>query len=176
MPVEAWARLNLTTQHTVWGFSPSSGQWLRNSMSTCIGLPSMYTMITIHSPYILPIAKLDAASHCWVTSLANYNFRLHYRAGNANIDADALLRVSWPGCMPDSSGTHLKLTATAVWAVQEAALKGPASPTEAYSCDLHVFGCHSRQQAGHLYDPRGLVSSPRSRLCPESSHSLDWEM
>ena len=41
--------------------------------------------------------------------------------------------------MPDSSGTHLTVTAAAVQAVQEAALKGPASPIEAYSCDLHVL-------------------------------------
>ena len=89
--------------------------------------------------YILTTVKLDAASHCWVTSLANYNFRLHYRAGKANIDADALLRVSWPGCMPDSSGTHLKVTTEAMQAVQEAALQGSTSPTEAYSSDLHVL-------------------------------------
>ena len=82
---------------------------------------------------------MDAASHCWVTSLANYNFRLHYRAGKTNIDADALPRVSWPGCMPDSSGTHLKVTATEVQAVQEAALEGPVSPIEAYSCNLHIL-------------------------------------
>ena len=56
--------------------------------------------------YVLTTAKLDAASHHWVTSLANYNFRLHYRAGKANIDADALSRVSWPGCMPDNTNTH----------------------------------------------------------------------
>ena len=47
--------------------------------------------------YILTTAKLDAASHCWVASLANYNFRLQYWSGKANIDADALSRVSWPG-------------------------------------------------------------------------------
>ena len=54
-------------------------------------------------------------------------------------DADATLRVSWPGCMPDNSGTHLKVTAAAVQAVQEAALEVPASPIEAYSCNLHVL-------------------------------------
>ena len=64
--------------------------------------------------YVLSTAKLDAASHCWVASLAQYNFRPHYRAGKVNIDADALSRVSWPGCMPDSSGTHLKVTAATV--------------------------------------------------------------
>ena len=40
--------------------------------------------------YMLTTAKLDAASHHWVASLANYNFRLHYWEGKANIDADAL--------------------------------------------------------------------------------------
>ena len=85
--------------------------------------------------YVLTTAKLDAASHHWVGSLANYNFSLPYRAGKANIDADALSRVSWPGCMPDITSTHVKVTAAAV---QEAALQGPASPIEAYSSDLHI--------------------------------------
>ena len=90
--------------------------------------------------YILTTAKLDAASHHWVASLANYNFRLHYQAGKANIDADALLRVSWPECMPDSLGTSLKVYAAAIRAIQEAALDQPACPIEAYSCNLHVVG------------------------------------
>ena len=89
--------------------------------------------------YVLTTAKMDAASHCWVASFANCNFRLHYRAGKANIDADALLRVSWPGCMPGNTSTCFKVTAAAVQAVQEAALQGPASPIEAYSSDLHVL-------------------------------------
>ena len=55
--------------------------------------------------YVLTTANLDTASHCWVTSLANYNFRLHCRAGKANIDADTLSRVSWPGCMPGKAST-----------------------------------------------------------------------
>ena len=89
--------------------------------------------------YVLITAKLDAASHHWVTSLANYNFRLHYRAGKANIDADALLRVYWPGWRPGNTGTCINVTAAAVQAVQEAALQEPASPIEAYSSDLHVL-------------------------------------
>ena len=47
--------------------------------------------------------------------------------------------MSWPVCVAHNSGTHLKVTAAAVQAVQEAALEGPASPIEAYSCDLHVL-------------------------------------
>ena len=41
--------------------------------------------------------------------------------------------------MPDSSGTHLKVTATVVWAVQEAALERLVCPMQAYSCDLHIL-------------------------------------
>ena len=90
--------------------------------------------------YILTTAKLDAASHHWVASLANYNFRLHYRSGKTNINADALSRVSWPECMPDNLGTSLKVNAAAIRAIQEAALDQPACPIEAYSYDLHVIG------------------------------------
>ena len=41
--------------------------------------------------------------------------------------------------MLDNSGTHLKVTAAAVHAVQEAVLEGLASPIEAYSYDLHIL-------------------------------------
>ena len=67
------------------------------------------------------------------------NFGLHYRDGKANIDADALSRVSWPGCMPDSTSNHIKVTAAAMQAVQEAALQGSASSIQAYSSNLHVL-------------------------------------
>ena len=66
-------------------------------------------------------------------------FPLYYRVGKANIDADALLRMSGLGCMPDNLGTHLQVMAAVVWAIQETALEGTTSPVEAYSCDLHVL-------------------------------------
>ena len=81
----------------------------------------------------------DDASHWWVASLTNYNFQLYYRAGKTNLNVDALLRVSWPGCMPDALATHLQVTAVAMPAMQEAILQGPTSPIEAYSCHLHVL-------------------------------------
>ena len=70
---------------------------------------STFNIYTDNNPlmYILMTAKLDAMSHCWVASLANYNFQLYYRAGKINIDVDALLRVvSWPRSVPDTLGTH----------------------------------------------------------------------
>ena len=89
--------------------------------------------------YVLTMAKLDAASNCWVGSLANYNFQLYYQAGKTNIDMDTLFRVSWRGCMPDTADTHIQVTATAVWAIQEATLKGSMILIEAYSNDLHIL-------------------------------------
>ena len=41
--------------------------------------------------------------------------------------------------MHDNSGSHLKVTAAAVQALQVAALKGPVSPIKAYSYDLHIL-------------------------------------
>ena len=103
---------------------------------------STFDVYTDNNPltYILTTAKLDAASHCWVASLANYNFRLHYQAGKTNIDADALSRLSWPECMPDNLGTSLKVTAAAVRVIQEAALEKPVCPIQAYSYDFHIMG------------------------------------
>ena len=102
---------------------------------------STFDVYTDNNPltYILTTAKLDTASHQWVFSLANYNFWLYYQARKTNTDADVLLRVSWQGCIPDNSGAHLQVTAAAVQAVQDAALKGLTSPIETYSCDLHVL-------------------------------------
>ena len=54
--------------------------------------------------------------------------RLHYQAGKTNIDVDALSRVSWPECIPDNLGTNIKVTATAVRAIQEAVLEKACLP------------------------------------------------
>ena len=73
-------------------------------------------MFTDNNPLTLMLTtvKLHTASQHWVVSLANYNFWLYYWAGETNIDADALSRMSWPGCIPNKSGTHLKVTAAAM--------------------------------------------------------------
>ena len=64
--------------------------------------------------YILTMENLDTVSHHWVASLANYNFQLYCRAGKTNIDVDALSWVPWPGCVPNTSGTHHQVTAAVV--------------------------------------------------------------
>ena len=43
--------------------------------------------------YVLTTAKLDATGQQWVASLVNYNFKIFYKSGKLNIEADALLRI-----------------------------------------------------------------------------------
>ena len=45
--------------------------------------------------YISTTAKLDATGQRWVASLANYNFKIFYKSGKLNVEADALLCIPW---------------------------------------------------------------------------------
>lgn len=42
--------------------------------------------------YVLTSAKLDATSHRWLAALSLYNFDIHYKSGQHNVDADGLSR------------------------------------------------------------------------------------
>ena len=44
--------------------------------------------------YVLTTAKLDATGHRWLARVAAYDFSIHYKAGKANQDADALSRYN----------------------------------------------------------------------------------
>ena len=44
--------------------------------------------------YILTSAKLDATAQRWVASLANYDFRIFYKTGKTNVEADALSHIA----------------------------------------------------------------------------------
>ena len=57
----------------------------------------LFKVCTDNNPlmYILTTAKLDATGQRWVTSLANYDFKVKCRSGKQNIDADSLSRIPW---------------------------------------------------------------------------------
>ena len=61
------------------------------------GAKDQVTVYTDNNPltYILTTAKLDATGHRWVADLANYHFKILYRPGKENKDADALSRRPW---------------------------------------------------------------------------------
>ena len=51
--------------------------------------------------YILTTAKLDATEQRWLASLANYNFKIFYRSGKHNLEADALSMIPWENTQVD---------------------------------------------------------------------------
>lgn len=55
---------------------------------------SEFTVVTDSNPltYVLTSAKLDATSYRWLSSLSTFNFKIQYRAGAQNRDADGLSR------------------------------------------------------------------------------------
>ncbi|XP_064629233.1 uncharacterized protein LOC135488528 [Lineus longissimus] len=57
-----------------------------------------FDIFTDNNPltYVLTIAKLDATRQCRVANLADYNFKIHYKLGRLNTDADVLSRVPLP--------------------------------------------------------------------------------
>ena len=55
--------------------------------------------------YILTTAKLDAIGQRWVASLVNYNFKIFYKSGKLNVEADAMSHIMWENTQVD----HLEL-------------------------------------------------------------------
>ena len=53
-----------------------------------------FTVVTDSNPltYLLTTAKLDATSYRWLAALSTFSFKLEYRAGKQNQDADGLSR------------------------------------------------------------------------------------
>ena len=56
-----------------------------------------FNVYTDNNPlsYVLTTAKLDATGQQWIANLANYNFKIFYRSGKLNVDADSLSRIPW---------------------------------------------------------------------------------
>ena len=73
-------------------------------------------MYTDNNPltYILTTAKLDATGQRWVAALALYNFKLHYRSGKSNANADSLSRIPWES---RANATNTELDCTSVKAM-----------------------------------------------------------
>ena len=58
-----------------------------------------FDVFTDNNPltYILTSAKLNACGQRWVASLTNYDFRLFYKTGKSNVEADTLSRIPADG-------------------------------------------------------------------------------
>uniref|UniRef100_A0A3Q1EWG8 Gypsy retrotransposon integrase-like protein 1 n=1 Tax=Acanthochromis polyacanthus TaxID=80966 RepID=A0A3Q1EWG8_9TELE len=62
-----------------------------------------FTVVTDSNPltYLLTSAKLDATSYRWLAALSTYTFKIIYRAGKQNTDADGLSRRPHGGLTTD---------------------------------------------------------------------------
>ena len=129
---------------------------------------------------MLTTAQLDAMGHRWVTSLANYNFHLHYRSGRSNVKADALSRINW-------GKNDQTLLADSIQAILTATLTGkgndyieviPCSPQATESFALSV---HDNAQVVCKSITRSEINSDSDSYCfsdpswnPNSMTTLDW--
>ncbi len=62
-------------------------------LSDCL-YGATFRVLTDNNPltYVLTSAKLDATSHMWLAALSVYNFDIHYKSGQLNVDTDGLSR------------------------------------------------------------------------------------
>ena len=120
--------------------------------------------------YILTRAKLDAASHCWVASLANYNFWLYYWAGKTKHRCKCLIK----GVLARMCAWQLSYSSQGHSGSSVSCARGcPQRPHKSHrglqlqsACSGHSPG----QSAGCLYDLRRLASSPAGNPNPTFSH------
>lgn len=56
---------------------------------------NQFVVFTDNNPltYVLQKAKLDATGHRWIAALSSYDFKIKYRCGKSNSDADGLSRM-----------------------------------------------------------------------------------
>lgn len=83
-----------------------------------------FTIVTDNNPltYILTSAKLDAASHRWLATLSTFSFKLQYRAGRHNMDADSL------SGRPHETSFHVPLDQELLNQFREQHTPGPGVP------------------------------------------------
>ena len=88
--------------------------------------------------YILTLAKLDAMGQRWVASLANYDFRIFYKSGKTNVEADALSRTPRDG--------HTLIDTPTIKAVMTAI---PSTDWSEYNLNPSKIVCKSTQMVVH---------------------------
>ena len=88
-----------------------------------------FEVFTDNNPltYILSTAKLDAMGHRWVASLGPYNFKLNYKPGKLNTDADSLSRINWHTVDPIQVRTTMDLVQVDRTLVLDPEIKGQQS-------------------------------------------------
>ena len=88
--------------------------------------------------YILTSTRLDATGQRWVASLANYDFRIFYKSGKTNVEAEALSRIPRDG--------HTLIDTPTIKAVMTAI---PSTDWSEYNFNPSEIVCKSTQIVVH---------------------------
>ena len=59
------------------------------------------SMVNKSCTYICSNCGVDTTGQRWVASLAYYNFKIFYKSGKLNVDADALSQIPWENTQVD---------------------------------------------------------------------------
>ena len=114
-----------------------------------------FTVVTDSNPltYILTTAKLDAVSYRWLSDLSTFTFKLQYRAGKQNVDADALSRRPH-GDLLDDYSSQKENTRIRQFASQH------LSESEVRAiCDKHIVCNSIVADVNDDYNPLPLIES-----------------
>ena len=79
--------------------------------------------------YVFTSAKLDTCGQRWVCAIALMNFRIHYKPGKSNIDADALSMIPWSEHLSDEE----------LQAILKGCLEKPECLWETYACSVQIL-------------------------------------
>ena len=104
--------------------------------------------------YILSTAKLDAMGHRWVASLGPYSFKLNYKPGKFNTDADSLSRIDCHTVDPIQVRTTMDLAQVDRTLVLDPEIKGQQSVESPFPGKSLQLGLeHQRWKRRQRNDP-----------------------
>ena len=107
-----------------------------------------------HLTYILSTAKLDAMGHRWVASLGPYSFKLNYKPGKFNTDADRLSRIDCHTVDPIQVRTTMDLAQVDRTLVLDPEIKGQQSVESPFPGKSLQLGLeHQRWKRRQRNDP-----------------------
>lgn len=116
---------------------------------------NQFTVVTDSNPltYLLTSAKLDSTSYRWLSALSTYSFKLQYRAGKQNLDADSLSRrpnSGWRNDITSKKELERIRQFTLNHLLDDDVLTVPAEVIQAI-CDKHVVHHKSVGCGGPLF-------------------------
>ena len=126
-----------------------------------------FNVYTDNNPltYVLSTPKLDTVGHRWITSLANFNFHIHYMSGKSNVEADALSRIEWEKC--DET-----IQIESIQAVVTATIAEDLANIEAVSCSMQTVEPSLLIQSESMPISKAITWSSNQSCMTCSEHGL----